>query len=117
MPAAPVAIDLRDGKERALRFGAAALADAERVNDYRSLPDLLLQRYGFAVAVSYVWAGLRWENPKLTYDQAATLVDNFLEAGGQLTDLLEPIVEGLIRAKVLKRAGESPPVPPERAAS
>lgn len=117
MPATPVPIDLKDGQQRSLRFGAAALAEAEQKMEFRNLPELLLQRFGFAVAVSYVWAGLRHENPRLTFQQAGDLIDGFIERGGNLEDLVEPIVEALIRARVLKRAGESPPLPPEGAAT
>lgn len=97
----PVTIDLLDGEVRALKFGSRALADFEKEIG-QSFYRVMREPPGFLHVQGLIWAGLRWQNPFLTYDAAGELVDAYLERDGRLLDLWPPIVAALFEARILR---------------
>jgi hypothetical protein len=60
---------------------------------------------GMAIsAVRYLlWGGLLSQFPKVTLDQAGNLISKHIEEGGQMEDIVPPMVQALEECGVLKR--------------
>lgn len=105
LPFEPVAIDLRDGKTRSLKFTSRAIIAMEKQNGLRSLGEMFNLLATETVIVSFLWAGLQWEDKNLTIEGAADLLDVCLTNGGSFEDVMTPIYEALTRANRVARYG------------
>lgn len=123
----PIPVDLKDGKPRALKFGAGAYRRLER--------ELLNGRGLFNVLVDYIevepptyivtgllWAGLIKDEPMLTLEAVETLVDAYVDADPakrRIADFWIPIGEGLLESGIFRRPGdrEEAPANPQKPAT
>jgi hypothetical protein len=103
MASSPVAIDLGDGKPRTLRFSSGALRALERESK-KSVFQMMEEAQLLTTTTLFLWAGLRTETPSLTLEEVDQLVDAYMLSGKQYFELLEPVMEALVEAGVLKRA-------------
>lgn len=91
-------------RARRLKFDINALAEAD---------DLLRDGVSASIASGDVrisdvrtllWAGLKWEDPRLTREGAGELLQSYVEGGGQLRAVTSSIIEALIASKLFSRA-------------
>jgi hypothetical protein len=96
----PVVIDLGDGKERVVKFGAVAIGDIEERYGKRSIWNLLMtEPISIQLITALVWGGIRHSEPTLTYEGGGRLVDLYVEKTGKdPRDLVEPFLRALARA-------------------
>jgi hypothetical protein len=100
----PVPIDLKDGRTRALRFGSSAISRAEAKFEYRPFGQMVDCGVSNYFVQTLLWAGLLWQEPGLTWEQAGELIDHYTEETSRTyVDLTTPIFEALIEAGVFKR--------------
>jgi len=101
----PTPIDLRDGRDRSLKFSSSAISRFEERCGYRPLAEMLNLGMSNHLVQTFLWSGLLWEDKKLTWEQAGDLVDGYTRAsGGTYLDLVPPIFEALMEAGIFKRA-------------
>lgn len=115
MPAAvPVPIDLKDGQARSLKFTSGAMIRFEE--RFVPFPQLLREGLSIRFVIGLVWAGLLWENPRLTLEDVAGLFDRYSEEGGTWDDFGDLVMTTLLAHHVVKQkngagGGEPPPNP------
>lgn len=110
--AQPIALDLKDGAPRFLKFGASALGRFERticsgVGFYVVFAGTLSGRPPFYVISGLLWAALtdpKHGNPLLTHEAVCQLIDEYVERSGDQYDgyVWAAIVEALYEAKVFR---------------
>ena len=94
----PVSIDLKDGKRHALKFTARGLRAMSMVHGYRTLREMaevLAEDVGLA---AFLYAGLLWESPTMTIEDACDMIDHYRDEGGDFGVLAKAIGEGLVRS-------------------
>lgn len=107
----PVAIDLRDGKKHALKYTARAYRAMSLANGGRTLAEMFRVIADDVGMTAFLHAGLLWQKPNLTMDEACDLYDGFLEGGGTIMEMVQAISEALIRSNRMERTKE-PDNPP-----
>jgi hypothetical protein len=68
------------------------------VHGYRTLAqmaEVLAEDVGLA---AFLYAGLLWQEPRMTIEDACDLIDHFRGKGGSFIELARAIGEGLVRA-------------------
>lgn len=105
----PVEIDLKNGKKYALKYTARAYRRMSEANGGKTLVELLNLMADDVGVTAFLHAGLLWDNPRLTMDEACDLYDHYLEGGGTLMEIISKISEALIRSNRLERRDNSPP--------
>ena len=89
-------------KPRKLRFDVNNIAEVE--DHFRAGIITLIQaeRVGFSVLRHLVWAGLKWEDRKLTPNEVGRLLHKqIVEHGATVGDLFSIVNEALVQSKVL----------------
>jgi hypothetical protein len=100
----PLPIDLKDGKPRALNFTMPGIDAFERHHGARHIVRIILEeQWRLGITASLIWAGLLWQEPELKRADIDAVLDFYVEHGGDLDALREPLTEALCRAKVLRR--------------
>lgn len=109
------------GEERRLRFGRAPLLDAQKVTG-RSFGALMAAIVGLDIEAmqALLWAALRTEDPRTSYNAAGEIFDQWLEEGTDLVEIQQAlnkaaIASGLLReqkpAGAADEEGEEEPAP------
>ncbi len=91
-------VQVQFGNEvRNLRYDFSAMVDVESVCGGKPWGDVLydLRRGGFSATRAVVWAGLRWEDRKLSLEDVSGMLQEYLQAGGTLQALAILINEAL----------------------
>jgi hypothetical protein len=116
MPSPAVPFDLLD-KPRNLRFSINALADLEQHLGIGPAQIFEEGRVGFLTIRGLLWAGLRWEDKRLTPERVGDLIETFIEKGGSLEGLMEPVSRALNSSGVIRvqqaDSEESDVIPPK----
>ena len=89
-------------KPRKFRYDYNAIADVEEKAGMGIGEMFSAHRMGYHVIRLLVWGGLRWENRGLTTAQAGKMIGKYLENGGSLTEIVLPIKELLVKAKIIQ---------------
>lgn len=87
-------------RNRSLRFDLNAMADFEQAAGM-GLAQLMAHRAVFAATRALVWAGLKHQDRGLTVDYTGQLMQKFVEAGGEINDLLTLCLEAAIEQKAI----------------
>jgi hypothetical protein len=107
------------GRSRRLRFDMNALSDLETALG-RSVAEVLSgdgQSLGFAAMRALVWAGLKHEDRGLTLERAGSMMQQAIDDGGTIADILGKVSEAITACGVFsgEKAGDSPADPPATA--
>lgn len=108
------------GRSRRLRFDMNALAELEGVLG-RSVAEVISgdgQALGFASMRALMWAGLRHEDRGITLERAGLLMQQAIESGMTLADLLAKVSEAVTSCGVFgggKEEGATADPPPATA--
>ena len=107
----PVFITL-GGKERRLRYDINAAAEMEELMGGKSLLYVLgsPMAAGFSAIRVLLWGGLKHADKGLTLQRVGLMMQEYMEAGGNLGELAERIGEALKNSKIIGEsdAGEEP---------
>ncbi len=88
-------VNIELDKPRRIRFDTNALCDAEEALGV-GIGAMLNQQVGFRVIRALLWAGLKWEDRGLTLERTGTLIQKYLENGGDLGALGETLTRALM---------------------
>jgi len=91
----PKHVSVELDKPRKLRFDINALSDAEEALGV-GIGAILQQNLGIRTIRALLWAGLKWQDHGLTLQRAGTLLQKYIEDGGDLSVLEGKLVEALI---------------------
>lgn len=94
-------VDLELDRPRKLRFDVNAIDDFERRAGVPPLEAMQAGRIGHIRDL--LWAGLKWEDPKLTTIKTGDLLQRAMDEGTELEDIVDRILEALIQAGIAKR--------------
>lgn len=110
-----VAIEL--DKPRRLRFDVNALADLEEHLGV-GIGKVMEQEANFRLLRALLWAGLKWEEPRLTIERAGALIQDYLARGGDLDALAQKLISALLETSGLltEQADEEPAEDPKHEA-
>lgn len=75
MPTPTPGVQIQLDRRRTLRYGGGALMAIEQRTGKNLLKGELGTDLSFTELVTFVWAGLRHEDPELTLEEAADLID------------------------------------------
>ena len=95
-------------RNRSLRFDLNAMADFEQVTGM-GLAQLMTTNAVFAATRALLWAGLRHGDRALTVDMTGLLMQKYVEADGDVKELLDACLQACIIQKAipgLKKADE-----------
>ena len=93
-------------KARKLRFDFNAIADLEQKAGVGIGALLSEEKIGFNTLRLLLWAALKWEDRKLTSEQAGDLMQDFVENGGDLTYISVLITKALEKSGMLGKQGD-----------
>ena len=93
-------------KARKLRFDFNAIADLEQKAGVGIGALLSEEKVGFNTLRLLLWSGLKWEDRKLTSEQAGDLMQDFVENGGDLTYISVLITKALEKSGMLGKQGD-----------
>jgi len=83
-------------KPRMLRFDYNAIADLQEQAGL-SMADMMDEsKLGFGTIRSFVWAGLKHEDPTMTTRKAGELIQGYLENGGKIEQLMQKVVKAIM---------------------
>lgn len=92
-------------RERRLRYDANALADAEERLGM-GLGKIIHQEASFALIRVLLWAGLKHEDRRLTPEAAGTLLQRYIEGGGDLDEIAGTAMQALLGCGLFRGADE-----------
>ena len=104
MPMKTVPIEL--DKPRRLRFDVNALADAEQSLGM-GLGKILGEEASFWLIRTLLWAGLKWEDRRLTPEKAGAILTEYLsEKDGDLEAVATTVMEAVMASGLFGEVGE-----------
>lgn len=89
-----VGLDILD-KPRNLKFDVNAFADLEAQGKVGIGALFSEERMGFQSIRLLLWAGLKWDDRKMTVETAGRLIQDSIENGHSLEELVLKIMEGV----------------------
>lgn len=106
-----------------LRYDVNALCEIE-IRSGVPVQDMLEGGIGLSTVRLFVWGGLLHLNPMITVDDAGTLINGFMQQGGEIPDIILNMTQALKDSGLIKRPedgddskgkalGEESPSPPE----
>lgn len=93
-------------KPRRFRYDYNAIADVEERAGLGIGAMFTAERVGFHTIRLLVWGGLKWENRGLTLDAVGNMIGKYIEAGGNLADLVMEIKDCMVQAKIIQEVDE-----------
>ena len=103
------AVTIELDRPRRLRFDVNALADAEERLGM-GLGKIMQQEASFALLRTLLWAGLKWEDRRLTTPEAAgTLLQQYLVGGGDLEVVATRIMEAILASGLFSERVDDDP--------
>ena len=100
-------IDL-GGKTRNIRYDFNALCDLEEVTG-KSVSELT----GLSSIRALLWAGLKWETKGITQNMIGVWVEDYLNDGNKIDDLMGQCVKALSASGILRESSEGTDTPGE----
>jgi hypothetical protein len=99
-------IEIELDKPRRLRFDLAALRDLQRRLGNRTLLDIAsrIREVDLDVIMQSYYMALRWEDKALTPGQVETLLQKRMDAGGSISELINPLSEAFMTGAGLVKA-------------
>jgi len=88
-------VNIELDRPRRIRFDTNALCDAEEALGV-GIGAMMNQQMGFRAIRALLWAGLKWEDRGLTLERTGTLIQKYLENGGDLGALGETLTRALM---------------------
>jgi hypothetical protein len=88
-------VNIELDKPRRIRFDVNALSDAEEALGM-GLGTVMQSQLGIRMIRALLWAGLKWEDRGLTLERTGTLIQKYLENGGDLGALGETLTRALM---------------------
>jgi hypothetical protein len=89
------------GENKLLKFDYNAVADIEEKFGKGIVAVFKEENVGFNTVRLFYWAGLKWKDPGLTVQRVGGLLGDKLAAGGNIGELMEPIVKALKASRLL----------------
>ena len=87
-------------KPRALRFDLNAMADFEEKTGM-GLAQLMSTNAVYATTRAMLWAGLKHAERGLTVDRVGALMQEYVQAGGDVQDLLQACFEAALEQRAI----------------
>ena len=100
-----VEIDLGN-KTRRLKFTYNSVCDIEEKAKAGIAALLTEEKIGFNTMRLLVWGGMKWENRGLTVEVVGNLIEEYIENGGSMVDLMGSVAEALEKCKVVGAKSE-----------
>src|SRR5690606_18855848 len=91
--------------ERRLRFDINALADAE-MQLGMGLGRFMQQEATFAVLRVLLWAGLKWQDRRMTLERAGTILQQHIAGGGGLEAAGTTVTEAIMTSGLFRGVEE-----------
>lgn len=90
-------------KPRRIRFDTNAICDFDDAAG-RSIMDVVFgdDRLTTGDIRILLWAGLKWEDRRLTKERAGTLLENFIVEGGKVQELADAITEAVSKSRLFQ---------------
>lgn len=88
-------------KPRRLRFDTNAICDFDD-EARRSIIDVVFgqDRLSTGDIRLLMWAGLKWEDKRLTKERAGMLLENFIVEGGNVNDISQAITDAVAKSRL-----------------
>lgn len=96
------------GKTRNIRYNFNALCDVEEATG-KSISEIS----GLSSIRVLLWAGLRWEDKGLTAQRVGVWIEEHLNDGGDMQDLVDAAMKALNSTGIMKKAKEDNDEPGE----
>jgi hypothetical protein len=96
-----------DGKARLLRFDFNTVSELEERLGRGIIGVLTKEQVGFNMTRSLYWAGLKWKDRGLTVERTGQMLQKEVENGKSLNDLMEPVVNALMKSGLLGKIDEN----------
>jgi hypothetical protein len=87
-------VDITLDKPRRLRFDINALIDIENVSGGKSIQQVL-GNMGIGTIRLLMWAGLKHDDRRLTQEKTGELLQEHLDAGGDIVSLVDILTEAM----------------------
>lgn len=91
-----------NGKKRSLKFDTNALADFEQEVGM-GFPTLMASRAVFAATRALAWCGMKHADRTLTLDRVGDLIQDYINGGGQIHDVLGVCMKTAVEQGALKQ--------------
>lgn len=95
-----------DGKTRLLRFDFNTVSELEERLGKGIIGVLTKEQVGFNMTRALYWAGLKWKDRGLTIERTGQMLQKEVEKGKSLIDLMEPIVNALVKSGLLGKVDD-----------
>ena len=95
-----------DGKTRLLRFDFNTVSELEERLGKGIIGVLTKEQVGFNMTRALYWAGLKWKDRGLTIERTGQMLQKEVEKGKSLNDLMEPVVNALMKSGLLGKVDE-----------
>lgn len=89
-----------DNKTRSLKYDINAMGDFEQLTGM-GLAQMMSTRAVYGATRALLWAGLKSSDRGLTIDRVGILMQEYLEAGGDLAELLDAAISTAITQKAI----------------
>ena len=90
------------GKTRNIRYNFNALCDVEEATG-KSITEIS----GLSSIRVLLWAGLRWEDKSLTAQRVGMWIEEYLNDGGEMDDLVNAAMKALNSTGIMKKQQEN----------
>lgn len=97
-----------ESRVRSLRYDLNAMSDFEQLTGM-GVGQMLQTRAVFGATRGLLWAGLRHGDRSLTLDRMGTLMQEFIEAGGDIGELLEACLNAAMDQRAIPDTREKRP--------
>ncbi len=100
----PYSFKLASGKSLELRYSFKAVRYFDKATGGNFFGDSAAGRIGASYLTAGIAAGLLWNKPDIKAEAIDALIEEHLDAGGSLPQLVEQLVEALQAGGVLQRS-------------
>lgn len=100
-------VEITLDKPRKLRYDFNAVADIEEKAKMGIGAIFSEERIGFSTIRILIWGGLKWQDRHLTLASVGEWIQTYLDAGGDVTELMEKVVEAMELAGILGKQGNA----------
>lgn len=89
-----------DQKNRSLKYDINAMGDFEQLTGM-GLAQMMSTRAVFGATRALLWAGLKHTDRALTIDRCGQLMQDYIEQGGDVADLLAAAIDAAVKQKAI----------------
>jgi len=90
------------GKSRKLRYDFNAVADTEQKAGLGIGAMFDEDRTGLHHVRLHIWAGLKWQERGLTVERTGQFIQDYIQSGGDLAELMDKVREALQQSGLIK---------------